>query len=154
MVRFISRLSPMPRAGRKAIPPFKMRTLDGKTILEHGSEGKGVVLDFWATWCEPCKLLSPAMQRIHETYGSKGVFVVGVERLNGQRKRSCIEVRDRAQVYVPDDSEQPGYAARIGAAKPSLRTGAGQVRDRNPRVCGLSHGYRSEIESTVEAPDR
>ncbi len=40
--------------------------------------GKVVVLDFWATWCAPCMMVSPHMQKIHEAYAERSVVVLAV----------------------------------------------------------------------------
>jgi cytochrome c biogenesis protein CcmG, thiol:disulfide interchange protein DsbE len=61
----------------KPMIPFKMTTFQGKTLTNASLKGKVVILDFWATWCGPCKLASPTMQAIHQKYAAKGVVVIG-----------------------------------------------------------------------------
>jgi cytochrome c biogenesis protein CcmG/thiol:disulfide interchange protein DsbE len=64
-------------AGRQ-MPSFKMTSFDGTKITSASLKGKPYILDFWATWCGPCKLASPTMQSIHEKYSGKGLVVIGV----------------------------------------------------------------------------
>lgn len=68
----------------KAAPSFSMKTTDGKTLTNASLKGKVVLLDFWATWCGPCKKASPTMQSLHKSLNSKGLTVVGVNVLEEQ----------------------------------------------------------------------
>lgn len=61
----------------KAMPAFKMTDTKGKVHTNSSLKGKVVLLDFWATWCGPCKAASPTMQKLHTKYASKGLVVVG-----------------------------------------------------------------------------
>lgn len=66
--------------GDKA-PDFTLKTIDGKTLsLSAVRKGttKVVLLDFWATWCGPCKAEMPHIQKLHEKYGRQGLKVVGL----------------------------------------------------------------------------
>ena len=65
------------KAGDPA-PDFKLMTLDGKEVTLASLKGKVVLLDFWATWCGPCKAAMPTIQKISEDYKSKDVVVLGV----------------------------------------------------------------------------
>ena len=67
----------------KPAPAFKMTDIKGKVWTNQNLKGKVVVLDFWATWCGPCKMASPSMQKLHEKYGKKGLVVIGAETLEG-----------------------------------------------------------------------
>ena len=57
-------------------PLFEARTFDGKTIRLADLRGKVVLLDFWATWCEPCVAQLPAMQKLCETFADRDDFVM------------------------------------------------------------------------------
>jgi thiol-disulfide isomerase/thioredoxin len=61
-----------------AAPDFKLMDLAGKEVTLASLKGKVVLLDFWATWCGPCKAAMPSIQKIHDDYKDKGVAVLGV----------------------------------------------------------------------------
>lgn len=64
-------------AGEPA-PNFKLKTADGKTIELKKLAGKAVVVNFWATWCGPCRQEIPGMVRVYEKYKSRGLEIVGI----------------------------------------------------------------------------
>ncbi|MBY0308925.1 MAG: redoxin family protein [Phycisphaerales bacterium] len=57
---------------------FKLKDEAGKEYTLADFKGKVVVLDFWATWCGPCKQVMPAIQKVHEAFKDKPVAVIGV----------------------------------------------------------------------------
>jgi thiol-disulfide isomerase/thioredoxin len=54
-----------------------MKSTTGKTLNNSNLKGRVVLLDFWATWCGPCKAASPTMQALHAKYAKQGLVVVG-----------------------------------------------------------------------------
>ena len=60
-------------------PDFTLTTFDGQTYKLSELKGKPVVLNFWASWCIPCRDEAPALQRAWETYKDRGVLVLGVD---------------------------------------------------------------------------
>lgn len=69
----------------KAVPTFSMKSTAGKTINNSSIKGKVVVLDFWATWCGPCKAASPSMQALHKKYSSKGAMIIGAGGMENKK---------------------------------------------------------------------
>jgi peroxiredoxin len=59
-------------------PDFALMTLDGKTMKLSDFRGKAVLLNFWATWCEPCKIEMPWFIDLQKKYASQGLQVLGV----------------------------------------------------------------------------
>jgi thiol-disulfide isomerase/thioredoxin len=66
-----------PKPGTAA-PDFALQSLEGKTVHLADFRGKAVLLNFWATWCEPCKLEMPWFVELQKQYGPQGLEVVGV----------------------------------------------------------------------------
>jgi len=61
------------------IADFSLASLDGTAFHLRELKGKIVLIDFWATWCPPCRDEVPALQKIHEEWKGKGVVVLGVD---------------------------------------------------------------------------
>jgi len=59
-------------------PAWKLQDLAGKTVSSEDFKGKVVVLDFWATWCPPCRAEIPGLIDLQKTYEKRGLMVVGV----------------------------------------------------------------------------
>lgn len=59
-------------------PDFELVSLDGQKVKLSDFKGKAVVLNFWATWCAPCKIEMPWFVDLQKQYGSDGLAIVGV----------------------------------------------------------------------------
>ena len=59
------------------LPDFSVKDLQGREISSAGLRGKVVLIDFWATWCQPCKKEMPGYQKLADRYGSRGFAVIG-----------------------------------------------------------------------------
>ena len=62
----------------RAAPDFEMETFDGETLRLSELEGKVVVLNFWASWCPPCRWEMPFFETMWNEYRDRGVVFVGV----------------------------------------------------------------------------
>lgn len=59
-------------------PDFTLRDLQGRTVRLSDFRGKAVVLNFWASWCPPCRLEIPWFVGLQKKYGAQGLQVIGV----------------------------------------------------------------------------
>jgi peroxiredoxin len=75
--------------GSKA-PDFTLKTLDGQETSLKDYRGKKVILNFWATWCPPCKAEIPEMQRFYKEYHSKNVEILAVNLAYSETKPEKI----------------------------------------------------------------
>jgi thiol-disulfide isomerase/thioredoxin len=64
-------------------PDFSLPDLEGNTVKFSDFEGKVVLVDFWATWCGPCKLEVPHLVALHREYRDEGFEVIGIALDNG-----------------------------------------------------------------------
>jgi thiol-disulfide isomerase/thioredoxin len=77
-------------------PDFTLPSVEGKTMSLSDFHGKKVLLNFWATWCPPCKAEMPEMQKFHEQYG-KDVVILAVNLTSTEANP------DRVQAYLQEE---------------------------------------------------
>ena len=68
----------LPEAKRKAAGDFTLRTLDGESWSLAERRGKVVLVNYWATWCPPCRTETPGLVRLANEYKSRGLEVAGI----------------------------------------------------------------------------
>lgn len=71
-------------------PNFSLKTLDGKQIELNEYRGKKVILNFWATWCPPCREEMPEMQKFYDDYKEKNVEILAVNLTYAETKKEKI----------------------------------------------------------------
>ena len=62
----------------KPEPDLTLKDIDGKDVSLESLKGKVVLVNFWATWCEPCKIEIPELIELQQEYGPKGFTVLGI----------------------------------------------------------------------------
>lgn len=77
-------------AGAESLPKLSLKDLSGQTQKLSALRGKVVVLNFWATWCEPCQEELPRLSRLSQSYAGKNVQFVAVS-IDAARDREKIE---------------------------------------------------------------
>ena len=74
----VSAITLKKEAERKRAPDFELKDREGKTVRLSDYAGKVVLLDFWATWCGPCRSSIPWFNQLYAEYGPAGFVVLGV----------------------------------------------------------------------------
>ena len=77
MVLAASDDAPSPLVGKPA-PSFTLEDLSGKKVSLADYKGKAVLINFWATWCGPCKLETPWLVDLRQQYAGKGFEILGI----------------------------------------------------------------------------
>jgi len=94
-------------------PDFELPRLDGNGSIRLSSlRGKAVVLNFWASWCAPCKREAPELQSASERYGRRGLVVLGVDSQDFRGDASRFMERYRLRypsVHDAGDSTSQSY---------------------------------------------
>jgi thiol-disulfide isomerase/thioredoxin len=63
----------------KAAPDFSLPNIDGQQVSLQQYRGKVVFLNFWATWCVPCREEMPALERLHQTYQAQDLAIISID---------------------------------------------------------------------------
>ena len=132
----------------KPLPAFSMQSTNGKTLTSSSLKGKVLVLDFWATWCEPCKMLSPTMQSIYGQLGSKGVVVIGANGFeHGDGKALASGYAKEHKYTFPMTYNSQEYAHSMGIfVLPTVL-----VVDKAGIVRKVFTGYSTQMAQQIEA---
>lgn len=79
-------------------PSFELKTFQGETIRLADLRGKAVVINFWASWCIPCRDEAPALQAMWEKYQAQGVVILGVDYVDTESEAKKF-ISEFAQTY-------------------------------------------------------
>ncbi len=104
----LDRLPGLPEQGptqNVEVPDFTLETVDGETVTLSDYRGQPVVINFWATWCAPCREEMPLLQETYDAHRDEGLVVIGinVRETPEEVKRFLDEVRVEFPVLL--DSE-------------------------------------------------
>jgi thiol-disulfide isomerase/thioredoxin len=70
----------------KTAPDFKLQDMSGKKVTLADYKGKALLINFWATWCGPCKLETPWLVELRNEYAPKGFEILGIDSENDDLK--------------------------------------------------------------------
>src|SRR5215471_16005967 len=83
------------------LPDFAVNDFEGQEITSAALAGKVALIDFWATWCEPCKKEMPGYQKLVDLYGSRGFAVLGLKFDTMADTEDPMQFAKRIRVYYP-----------------------------------------------------
>jgi cytochrome c biogenesis protein CcmG/thiol:disulfide interchange protein DsbE len=80
---------PAPQRGFLA-PDFKLADPNGKTTHLSDLRGNPVLINFWASWCAPCKAEMPAMERVYQKFGNEGLTILAINSANQDNRTNAL----------------------------------------------------------------
>jgi peroxiredoxin len=79
---------------------FTLQDMSGKNVKLSDYRGKVVLLEFWATWCPPCRASIPGIEKIHQSYKDKGLVVLAVSMDEGEWSSVQSFMKDYGITYT------------------------------------------------------
>jgi peroxiredoxin len=133
---------------RPLAPDFTATSLTGTTIKMSSYRGKTVVLNFWGSWCPPCRGEAPTLEVLAQQYGPQGVAFLGDDV--GDTTANALAFISKAQISYPSIND-PGYAVvqKFSQVAPVSDTPTTVVIDKTGHVVGMVLGAVSYGEMTT-----
>jgi len=132
-------------AGNQAIPAtdFILESLDGEEIALSALKGKVVVLDFWATWCGPCRKEIPHLVNLYNKYKERGLIILG------------IGLDDKDQLVQFHNENNISYPILIGTKEVARNFEVQAIPrtlfiDKKGKIRHIQVGFSSELADSFE----
>jgi peroxiredoxin len=126
-------------------PDFALRSLDGPNLRLQEQRGRVVMVNFWATWCGPCRIEMPHLVRLYDKYRGSGFQLLGVNIDEDPRQAASVATKLGLHFPVLLDTEKRVSKLYDLSTMPST-----VLIDRNGRVRYIHRGYRDGYEDTYE----
>ena len=127
---------------QETAPDFTLKSLDGGNLRLEEYRGQVVLINFWASWCGPCRQEMPLLDRLHERYEDTGFAVLGVN-VEGE-VGPARDIVDRTRVSFPvliDEGQRVSQRYQLEAMPSTI------VVDRDGMVRYIHRGYKPGDES-------
>ena len=126
-------------------PDFTLKSLEGSNLRLEEYRGQVVLINFWASWCGPCRQEMPVLDRLHQRYEDTGFAVLGVN-VEGE-ERPARELVEKTNVTFPvviDDGQKVSELYDLKAMPSTV------VVDRDGVVRYVHRGYKPGDEEVVK----
>ena len=122
----------------KEAPAFKLPDLSGKPVSLADFKGKVIILDFFASWCPPCRQEVPDFVELQKSYGDKGFAMVGVALVSaGEAKAFADKIGVNYPILIDDGKVSIAYG-------PIRSIPTTFVIDRSGKIVKLYIGFRAK----------
>jgi peroxiredoxin len=132
-------------APKAMAPDFTLRQIDGPNLRLGEQRGRVVMVNFWATWCGPCRVELPQLARLHEKYRASGLVLLGVNIDEDPNAARALAGKLGLKFPVLLDSDKKVVGSYDLNAMPAT-----VLIDKDGRVRHLHRGYREGVELTYE----
>ncbi len=126
-------------------PDFTLRSNEGRNLRLSEQRGRVVMVNFWATWCGPCKVEMPHLNRLYEKYRSAGFVLLGVNV--DEDPKQAVALASRLGVTFPVLFDHEKLVSRLYALDSMPST---VLIDRDGKVRQVHRGYREGVEAVYE----
>ena len=126
-------------------PDFTLRAMSGPNLRLQEQRGQVVMINFWATWCGPCRQEMPHLNRLYEKYKSSGFVLVGVNVDDDTRNAADVAAKLGVSFPVLWDTDKKVSKLYDLATMPST-----VIVDRDGKVRYVHRGYMNGYEATYE----
>jgi len=128
-----------------AAPDFTLRTMGGPNLRLQEQRGRVVLINFWATWCGPCRQEMPHLNRLYEKYRASGFVLLGVNV--DDDKRNAVDVAAKLGLKFPVLLDTDKKVSRLYELSTMPST---VLIDRDGRVRAIHRGYQSGVEDQYD----
>jgi peroxiredoxin len=126
-------------------PDFTLRSMDGPNVRLNEQRGRVVMVNFWATWCGPCRQEMPHLNKLHDKYRDSGFVLLGVNI--DDNARAATDLATKLGLRFPvllDTDKSVSRLYDLGSMPATV------LIDREGRVRHLHRGYREGYELTYD----
>lgn len=126
-------------------PDFTLPTLQGRPLRLGEQRGHVVLVNFWASWCGPCRLELPQLNRLHERYAGAGLVLLGINV--DEDPARAAQAAQRLGIRFPVLLDRDKAVVRrydLGSMPATV------LLDRDGRVRALHRGWRDGLDTTYE----
>jgi peroxiredoxin len=133
----------------KVAPSFTLVDVNGKKVSLADYKGHAVVLNFWATYCGPCRLEMPWFQDLQNKYKDKGLVVLGLDQDDGMAAKDVAEASKKVGVtypiLMPDDGVSKSYQLSDYIPETFYVDGNGKIVDET-----IGAHSKDELEADIQ----
>jgi peroxiredoxin len=132
-------------ATKAAAPDFTLRTMEGPNLRLQEQRGRVVLVNFWATWCGPCRQELPQLNKLYDKYRGSGFVLLGVNIDDDARTATELATKLGVRFPVLLDTDKKVSRQYDMSAMPATL-----MIDRDGRVRYIHRGYRDGVEQTYD----
>jgi len=126
-------------------PDFTLRSMDGPNVRLNEQRGRVVMVNFWATWCGPCRQEMPHLNKLHDKYRDAGFVLLGVNIDDNARAATDLAAKLGLRFPVLLDTDKSVSRLYDLGSMPAT-----VLIDREGRVGHLHRGYREGFELSYD----